>query len=172
MRSHIIAILLSISLLCSPAHAQYQSSRTYATRTTSKTVSTRTTGRQMIYQYAKNGNLRGLKALQARGYALDVYDANGNSALCEAAIRKDKKAVDTLIAAGANQNAPCMQKIPVENKLSTGMKVAVLKTTKDAFKDIYRLASEQKKEELEKMRECGVNLDTMNPKEIQLIVKH
>ena len=32
----------------------------------------------MIYQYAQNGNLRGLKALQSRGYALDVYDANGN----------------------------------------------------------------------------------------------
>ena len=162
MRTRVISILLAASLLCFPAQAQYRSSRTIATRTSTRTVSQRTSGRQMIYQYAQNGNLRGLKALQSRGYALDVYDANGNSALCEAVLRKDKRAAETLIAAGANQNAPCMQKIPVENKQAAGTKVTILKTTKTTFNDIYKLASEQNKEELEKMRSCGVNLDMMN----------
>ncbi|MGN1091761.1 MAG: hypothetical protein ACI4RJ_04675, partial [Alphaproteobacteria bacterium] len=164
MRSRIIAILLVATMLCCSAQAGYQTRRGVASRpiVSSRTAVTKASSRQVIYQYAKSGNLRGLKTLQSRGYALDMYDANGNSALCEAALRKDKKAAETLLAAGANENAPCMRKIPVENKQAVGVKITVLKTSKEVFNDIYRLASEQKKEELEKMRSCGVNLDTMN----------
>ncbi len=84
----------------------------------------RMTPRQAMYHYAKTGNLKGLQSLRSRGYSIDLNDAKGNSALCEATWRADKVAVASLLKAGANTNAQCMQKIPAQYKQAVGLNSA------------------------------------------------
>ena len=72
--------------------------------------------RTMIYHYAQTGNLQNLLLLKRQGYAIDLVDEKGNSALCEATWRQNQIAVDTLIQAGADTNSTCMQEIPQSYK--------------------------------------------------------
>lgn len=72
--------------------------------------------RTMIYHYAQTGNLQNLLLLKRQGYAIDLVDEKGNSALCEATWRRNQMAVDTLIQAGADTNSTCMQEIPQSYK--------------------------------------------------------
>ena len=72
--------------------------------------------RTMIYHYAQTGNLQNLLLLKRQGYAIDLVDEKGNSALCEATWRQNQTAVDTLIQAGADTNSTCMQEIPQSYK--------------------------------------------------------
>ena len=80
------------------------------------------TPRQALYNYAKTGNVSALQAMKKQGFSIDLADEKGNSALCEATWRKDKNAVASLISAGANTNAACMQKIPASYKQAVGFK--------------------------------------------------
>ena len=80
--------------------------------------------RQAIYLYAKAGDIRALKALQARGISLEALDDKGNTALCEATWRKDRVAFQALRSAGANLGAACMNRIPVSYKTAMGLSPA------------------------------------------------
>ncbi len=80
--------------------------------------------RQAIYLYAKAGDIRALKALQARGISLEARDDKGNTALCEATWRKDRVAFQALRSAGANLGAACMNRIPVSYKTAMGLSPA------------------------------------------------
>ena len=79
------------------------------------------TPRQAFYYHAHEGNFSALQKLKQMGYFIDQSDNKGNSALCEAVWRQDRQAVDTLLRAGANQRATCMQKIPSSYKISVGL---------------------------------------------------
>ena len=80
--------------------------------------------RQAIYLYAKAGDVRALKALQARGISLEARDGKGNTALCEATWRKDRVAFQALRSAGANLGAACMNRIPASYKTAMGLSPA------------------------------------------------
>ena len=81
----------------------------------------RPTVRQVIYTQAKAGDVRALKALQARGISLEARDDKGNTALCEATWRKDRVAFQALRSAGANLGAACMKQIPASYKTAMGL---------------------------------------------------
>ena len=80
--------------------------------------------RQVIYTRAKAGDVRALKALQARGISLEARDDKGNTALCEATWRKDRVAFQALRSAGANLGAACMNRIPASYKTAMGLSPA------------------------------------------------
>ena len=61
-----------------------------------------------IYQYAHTGNRAALESLKQQGYSLDVADKKGNTVLCASVLLNDKVAYNTLIAAGADVEASCM----------------------------------------------------------------
>ena len=67
------------------------------------------TPRQAIYYHAERGNKAALVQLQQMGYPIDVSDEYGNSALCEAVIKRNSQAIQTLIQMGADTKADCMQ---------------------------------------------------------------
>jgi len=69
------------------------------------------TPRQAIYYHAERGNKAALVQLQQMGYPIDVADEYGNSALCEAVIKRNAQAIQTLIQMGADTKADCMQVI-------------------------------------------------------------
>ena len=70
--------------------------------------------RSLMYAYAREGNVDGLRAMRARGYSFEMMDANGNTSLCEAALRQDKSAVDLLVSMGANPQPSCWQRLPAD----------------------------------------------------------
>ena len=80
------------------------------------------TPRQAIYFYAHQANRPALQSLKKAGYPIDLSDKYGNSALCEAFLRKDQTAINTLIQEGADTNSYCMQALSVSynEKVATG----------------------------------------------------
>ena len=77
------------------------------------------TPREAIYFYAHQGNVAALQKLKQSGHPIDLSDKYGNSALCEAVLRQDKIAIQTLIQQGADTNAYCMQAISANNNINT-----------------------------------------------------
>ena len=71
------------------------------------------TPRQAISYYAQRGNVEKLKELTQK-YNIDLTDADGNTALCESILKKDKKGFKTLLELGADKKATCVEKIPEE----------------------------------------------------------
>ena len=86
------------------------------------------TPRQAFYYHAHRGNMGALIQLQKMGYPIDVSDDHGNSALCEAVIKRDQQAIQTLIHAGADTNATCMQALSVNVKPNTAPTTVVAET--------------------------------------------
>ena len=76
----------------------------------------RMTPREAIYYWASQGNQKNLKALQKSGYSLDMPDARGNQAICEAVEKNDVKAFKTLQKAGANMNVFCLYNVSAEKR--------------------------------------------------------
>lgn len=66
----------------------------------------------LIYSHAAEGNVAELKKLRKRGYDLDIKDGHGNTSLCQAIWKNDRKAYQTLRKAGAEASPPCLEKIP------------------------------------------------------------
>ncbi|MBE6449984.1 MAG: hypothetical protein E7013_04785, partial [Alphaproteobacteria bacterium] len=115
------ALLYSVMLglmTSNPVFAQYGQMARPATRAV-RTV--KMTPRQAMYHYAKSGNINGLQQLKAQGHSIELLDASGQSALCEAVWKKDKTAVSVLIQLGANQNSQCMNQIPYDYKSAVGL---------------------------------------------------
>ena len=73
-----IALLIGMGMICPVMAAQM-------------------TPRQAIYYHAHMGNISTLVQLQKMGYPIDVADDYGNSALCEAVIKEDNRAIQNLI---------------------------------------------------------------------------
>lgn len=136
-----LSFLVASGLLLSgfsPAQAQWNANRriptqytrnvarpTYNTSTaTNAYAKTRMTPRQAIYYHASKGNTQNLYKLKQMGYQIDLADAKGNSALCEAVWRQDRTAVSALISVGANQGSGCMQQIPANYKTAMGINSA------------------------------------------------
>ncbi len=78
------------------------------------------TPRQAFYYYASQGNMQAIYQLQQMGFPIDVADDYGNSALCEAVIKQDQRAIQTLVKLGADTGAYCMQALGVDQILSDG----------------------------------------------------
>ena len=66
---------------------------------------------QVLYQYAARGDIAKIKQLQERGYSIDSPNYEGNTALCDAVLRRNNRAANILIKMGADRNAKCMQRI-------------------------------------------------------------
>lgn len=76
----------------------------------------RMTPREAVYYWAGQGHLKNLKALQKSGYSLDMPDAHGKQAICEAVDKNDVKAFKTLQKAGANMNVFCLYNVTAEKR--------------------------------------------------------
>ena len=76
----------------------------------------RMTPREAIYYWASQGHVKNLKALQKSGYSLDMPDAHGKQAVCEAVDKNDVQAFKTLQKAGANMNVFCLYDMPQEKR--------------------------------------------------------
>ena len=68
--------------------------------------------RSLMYSYARASDANALRAMRARGYSFEMMDANGNTPVCEAALRQDKSAINLLVAMGANPQPACWQRLP------------------------------------------------------------
>ena len=60
-----------------------------------------------IYMAAEKGDLSGLKKMSSYGIPIDMTNGSGDTALCIAAKKKNKKAYKTLVNAGANPKVSC-----------------------------------------------------------------
>lgn len=69
-----------------------------------------------MYALAVQGNVPALRAAVQRGLNIDSLDRNGDTALCYAVRQRNYTAYNTLRAAGANPNPPCMQQIIAQNR--------------------------------------------------------
>lgn len=69
-----------------------------------------------LYTLASQGNVRALRLAIQRGLNIDSLDARGNTALCHSVIQRNYTAYNTLRAAGANPNHPCMQHIQAQSR--------------------------------------------------------
>ena len=78
--------------------------------------------RTAVYRAAARGDSAAVQALKRQGYNLDTPNDRGNTVLCEAVRRGDYRAVQTLISAGADTGATCMQTIPVAEQQAVGLK--------------------------------------------------
>ena len=78
--------------------------------------------RTAVYRAAARGDSAAVQALKRQGYNLDTPNDRGNTVLCEAVRRGDYMAVQTLISAGADTGATCMQTIPVAEQQAVGLK--------------------------------------------------
>lgn len=76
----------------------------------------RMTPREAVYYWASQGHLKNLKALQKSGYSLDMPDAHGRQAICEAVDKNDVQAFKTLQKAGANMNIFCLYNMSQEKR--------------------------------------------------------
>lgn len=68
--------------------------------------------RSALYLYAQRGNVRSIRAMQRQGYSLEMMDANGNTPICEAALKGDQHTVNVLAAMGANPTPDCWNHLP------------------------------------------------------------
>ncbi len=64
-----------------------------------------------IYNHARFGNKLALERLKRNGYSLDATDARGNTPLCTAIVRKDRKAYALLRQMGANPDHACVKRL-------------------------------------------------------------
>ncbi len=122
-----------------------------------------------IYRYASEGNIQALEKLRDDGYSVDVMNKYAQTPLCTAVMKANRKAVHTLVSMGAKYNNTCMQIIPYEKKYAMGFRKRyapvqskLSESQSPIFDTIYALASDEKEDELNKMRSSGVDLDTMN----------
>ena len=69
--------------------------------------------RDLIYQYAAQGNVAQLERLKKLGYSLDALDIHENTAYCQAIWMQQRRAIKTLRAVGADRRPACLKKIPV-----------------------------------------------------------
>ena len=69
--------------------------------------------RDLIYQYAVQGNVAQLQRLKRLGYSLDALDLHGNTAYCQAIWMQQRRAIKTLRAAGADRRPDCLKSIPI-----------------------------------------------------------
>ena len=76
----------------------------------------RMTPREAVYYWASKGNVKNLNALKKSGYSLDMPDARGKQAVCEAVEKNDVKAFKTLKKAGANMNVFCLYNMSQEKR--------------------------------------------------------
>ena len=68
-----------------------------------------------MYSLATMGNVQALRAAIQRGLNIDTLDRNGNTALCHSILQRNYTAYNTLRAAGANPNHPCVQNVSNNN---------------------------------------------------------
>lgn len=68
--------------------------------------------KEAYYRFAQSNNRSLLRQMKLAGYSIDSVDERNNTALCEAVLRSDIRAVDVLLSLGANKNVSCMQQIP------------------------------------------------------------
>ena len=64
-----------------------------------------------LYNYARAGNEEALARMKRSGYSLDTTDAQGNTPLCKALIKKDSYAYNLLRKAGADVTHPCVKRL-------------------------------------------------------------
>lgn len=76
---------------------------------------------ETIYQYASQNQTDLIITYLRYGYSIDMRDAYGNTALCQAIWHEDKTAVKNLIQLGADKNAPCLHNIPSEKFYRVGL---------------------------------------------------
>ena len=75
-----------------------------------------------IYNHARHRNRLALERMQRSGFPLDAVDADGNTALCTAMLRRDENAYNLLRQLGANPAHPCVKRLeaavrPVDSEL-------------------------------------------------------
>ena len=68
---------------------------------------------QQVYSYAKNLDYTALRYL---GSSIDNEDSSGNTALCIALAKGDRRAYQTLLQYGANRNARCIARRALAEK--------------------------------------------------------
>ena len=76
------------------------------------------TARQRVFRLAHDGNVEAIKQMANLGEDINDVDSKGKTALCTAVVLRDVRAYNTLIAAGADQKAACMDKLTMEQKQS------------------------------------------------------
>ncbi len=103
VNSTIIASLLLSSFVC-----EKQAQAAYITTDT-------------IYQYASNNQRIALLSILRYGYSIDMMDAYGNTALCQAILNEDGDAIQNLLDFGANRNANCLNQISSDKLYRVGL---------------------------------------------------
>ncbi len=106
-----------------------------------------TSVRDRIYAAASAGNIGELQRLASLGYSLDLKDANGNTAYCQAVWAQNRTAVATLISAGVDVRPGCLRRIPYVTETR-----------------IYAAAHAEDLEQLVAWKKEGLNVDVVNPK--------
>ena len=66
---------------------------------------------EALYNLAARGNVSAINNARSRGMNVDSVNSNGNSGLCEAAIRGNARAFKSFLQAGASPYHPCTQNI-------------------------------------------------------------
>lgn len=95
-----------------------------------------------MYTLASMGNVRALRAAVQRGLNIDTLDRNGNTALCHAIKQRNYTAYNTLRAAGANPNHPCIQNVIQRNYSSFMQSRRVVPTTANS-REAYAYLGEE-----------------------------
>jgi len=108
-------VKMASALLCRVISIGLVSSMFLAPLAEAANISSATRAKRAIYQYAYKGDLNALNRLKARGISLDTPDEKGNTALCSAVHFRNVAVYNTLVEAGADLNADCMNDIPKEN---------------------------------------------------------
>ena len=106
-----------------------------------------TSVRDRIYAAASVGNVAELKRLASLGYSLELTDANGNTAYCQAVWSQSRVAVAALIEAGVNVRPSCLKRIPYVTESR-----------------IYAAAHAEDLDQLVAWKKEGLNVDVVNPR--------
>lgn len=118
----------------------------------------------IVYYHAMRGDAATLKKIRKR-FSIESLDAKGNTPLCEAIWRTDKRAVDTLMDADASTSARCLDKIPAEYTAAVGLagvggRYAYAEA--NTFDKIYFHAARTDDDALQKIVDAGDTLDVVN----------
>ena len=106
-----------------------------------------TSVRDRIYAAASVGNTAELRRLASLGYSLDLVDANGNTAYCQAVWTQNRTAIASLIAAGVDVRPSCLRRIPYVTESR-----------------IYAAAHAEDLDQLVAWKKEGLNVDVINPR--------
>jgi len=106
-----------------------------------------TSVRERIYAAASVGNTAELRRLASLGYSLDLVDANGNTAYCQAVWTQNRTALAALIAAGVDVRPSCLRRIPYVTESR-----------------IYAAAHAEDLDQLVAWKKEGLNVDVINPR--------